>query len=52
MNYVEKYNVFICATLGTGWRNRIDAFFLLRTNVSLEYCNEKVKGIQKESAKR
>ena len=42
MNYVEKYYVFICATVGTGWQNNVNAFLLLRTNVSMEYCNEKV----------
>ena len=52
MNCVEKYNVFICATLGTGWRDDINAFLLVRTNFSMEYCNEKLKVIHTKSARR
>ena len=50
MNHVKKYNVVICATLGTGWRKIINAFALLRTNFSMKYGIEKVKVIHKKHA--
>ena len=51
MNYVEKYNSFICATLGTGWNNSINAYLLLRINHTAAHCNGNVNLKEKKSVK-